>query len=83
MGAFVIVISVALTTGYLAGGRRAFKTSSAGTKYYLYDGKSPICEIDSTGAVTALNTWGVEGLVSRDPLGFAWFTNDDGSGYPR
>ena len=39
----VTTIGTALTAGYLAGGRRAFKTSSAGTKYYLYDGSSPVC----------------------------------------
>jgi len=73
----VTTIGTALTAGYLAGGRRAFKTAASGSTYYLYDGSKPICEIDSTGTVTALNTWGPNGLVSRDTSsGSAFYTFD-------
>ncbi|MDE2207742.1 MAG: RHS repeat-associated core domain-containing protein, partial [Armatimonadetes bacterium] len=46
-------------------GLRAWKTNSSGTTYFLYDGITPICEIDSTGAVSAVNTFGPTGLLSR------------------
>ncbi|MDE2207771.1 MAG: hypothetical protein KGK12_14170, partial [Armatimonadetes bacterium] len=52
----------ALTAGYTIDGLRAWKTNSSGTTYFLYDGITPICEIDSTGAVSAVNTFGPTGL---------------------
>ncbi|MDE2125819.1 MAG: hypothetical protein KGJ62_04450, partial [Armatimonadetes bacterium] len=55
----------ALTAGYTSDGLRAWKTNSSGTTYFLYDGITPICEIDSTGAVSAVNTFGPTGLLSR------------------
>ena len=36
-----------------------------GLTYYLYDGGSVIAELDSTGALTRLNTWGATGLLAR------------------
>ena len=39
-----------------------------GLTYYLYDGGSVIAELDSTGALTRLNTWGATGLLSRKDL---------------
>jgi RHS repeat-associated protein len=33
--------------------------------YFLYDGLTPIAETDGNGNVTAVNTWGVNGLASR------------------
>jgi len=56
----------ALTNGYMTSGLRAWKQNAAGTRtYFLYDGITPICELDSTGAVTATNTFGATGLMSR------------------
>ena len=37
--------------------------------YFLYDGSTPVCELDSTGHVSATNTWGVSGLLSRQVTG--------------
>ncbi len=54
-----------LTFGYDGNGRRAWKQSSSGRTYYLYDGTQPVCELDSTGNVAAVNTFGASGLLSR------------------
>ncbi len=54
-----------LTFGYDGNGRRAWKQSSSGRTYYLYDGTQPVCELDSTGNVAAVNTFGATGLLSR------------------
>jgi RHS repeat-associated protein len=55
----------ALTAGYNGNGLRAWKTASGTTTYYLYDGTNLLCELNASGAVTATNTWGANGLVSR------------------
>ena len=54
-----------LTAGYNAEGLRVWKQSSAGTTYFLYDGITPIAEVDSSCNVHAVNTWGANGLASR------------------
>ena len=54
-----------LACGYTGEGLRAWKQGSSGRTYFLYDGSEPVCELDSTGAVTATNTFGVNGLLSR------------------
>jgi RHS repeat-associated protein len=55
----------ALTEGYNGNGLRAWKTASGTTTYYLYDGTDLLCEMNASGNVTATNTWGANGLVSR------------------
>jgi RHS repeat-associated protein len=55
-----------LTFGWSAAGLRAWKQSPAGNRtYYLYEGGSPLCELDSNGNLLACNTWGAAGLASR------------------
>jgi len=54
-----------MTAGYRADGLRAWKTNSAGTTYYLYDGASPVEELDGTGAKTAVMTFGPNGPLAR------------------
>jgi RHS repeat-associated protein len=58
-------VGTELTAGYNADGLRAWKQSSAGTTYFVYDGLTPIAEANSSGTVTAVNTWGANGLASR------------------
>jgi RHS repeat-associated protein len=55
----------ALTAGYTGDGLRAWKESAGGRTYFIYDGAVPVVELDSAGAVTATNTFGAAGLVSR------------------
>ena len=60
----------ALDNGYTGGGMRAWKQagSSAPKTYFLYDGDMPVCEMDSTGAISAINTVGDTGLLVSPPL---------------
>lgn len=55
----------AQTDGYTADGLRAWKQSSVGRTYFLYDGSQPVCEYGSTGTLTYTNTFGADGLVSE------------------
>ncbi len=43
----------------------AWKQGSGARTYFLYDGELLLGEYDSAGTVTAVNTWGANGLVSR------------------
>ncbi|MGI9105777.1 MAG: hypothetical protein ACR2G4_05970, partial [Pyrinomonadaceae bacterium] len=54
-----------LTAGYRGDGLRAWKETAGGRTYFLYDGTTPIVEMDASGALTATNTFGAHGLVSR------------------
>jgi RHS repeat-associated protein len=57
-----------LSAGYRGDGLRAWKQGSggAGTRtYFLYDGLTPVVELDATGAVSAVNSFGPTGLLSR------------------
>jgi RHS repeat-associated protein len=58
-------VGTELTAGYNAEGLRAWKQSAAGSTYFVYDGLTPIAEANSSGTVTAVNTWGAAGLLSR------------------
>ena len=49
-----------------AGG--AITEYTPGLSYFLYDGGSVVAELDSSGAATAVNTWGATGLLSRKDL---------------
>ena len=49
--------------GWGSNGLRAFKGSRS--TYFLYDGSLPVCELSSTGALQAVNTFGAAGLLSR------------------
>jgi RHS repeat-associated protein len=59
-----------LSAGYRGDGLRAWKQNGAGTRtYFLYDGLTPVVELDATGAVTAVNSFGPNGLLSRSSGG--------------
>ena len=51
--------------GYTGDGLRAWKQVGGSTTYFLYDGDRPVCELDGSGNVSAVNTFGANGLVSR------------------
>lgn len=46
-----------LTAGYTGDGLRAWKENSSGRTYFLYDGIVPVVELDSSGSITAANTF--------------------------
>ena len=62
-----------MTAGYTADGLRAWKHGATGTIYYVYDGTLPVYEMDASGTVTAVNTFGSNGLVSRRSGGSSTF----------
>jgi RHS repeat-associated protein len=70
-----------LNAGYTGDGLRAWKQNGAGVRtYFLYDGTEPVVEMDSTGAVTATNTFGAEGLLSRHTAAGSTFYTFDAQG---
>lgn len=54
-----------LTAGYNGDGLRCWKQNASGTTYFLYDGSLPVIELDASVSVTATNTFGTSGLLSR------------------
>ena len=67
----------AMTAGYTSIGTRAWKQSANGTTYFLYDMSTPICEMNASGAVTATNTFGKDGLHARHTsAGSTFYTFD-------
>ena len=64
-----------MTAGYTGAGLRAWKGDGSGGSrtYFLYDGAAPVCELSSTGAVTATNTFGGTGLLSRHTVSGSTF----------
>jgi RHS repeat-associated protein len=70
------------SAGYNGGGQRAWKQNAAGKTYYLYDGTTPICEMDVNGNITAVNTFGVGGLLARHSGGSSIFYTFDPQGNP-
>lgn len=59
----------ALYAGYSGDGLRAWKDTDSnaanGRTYFLYDGGVLLAEMDKDGNLTAVNTWGANGLLSR------------------
>ena len=54
------------TAGYRCDDMRGWKETSSGRTYFLYGGGViPLCEMDNAGNVTAVNTAGKAGLISR------------------
>jgi RHS repeat-associated protein len=54
-----------LSAGYTGGGLRAWKQSASGRTYFLYSGNSPVCELNNSGDVVAVDTFGPTGLLAR------------------
>jgi RHS repeat-associated protein len=57
-----------ITAGYGIDGLRAWKQDSAtgNRTYFIYDGMHPVVEINSAGTILATNTFGPDGLSSRN-----------------
>ena len=55
-----------MASGYNGDGLRTWRqTVNSGRIYFMYEGTHPICELDASGAVRAVNTVGADGLLSR------------------
>lgn len=75
-----VSIGTTLTNGYDADSRRAWKQSSAGRTYFLYDGSDPVCELNAAGTVVAVNTIGDNGLLARHTVTGSLFYTFDAQG---
>ncbi len=69
-----------LTAGYRGDGLRAWKENPTARTYFLYDGTMPVVETDNSGSVTATNSFGASGLVSRRAAGVSVFYSFDSEG---
>lgn len=69
-----------LTADYSASGLRAWKENPTGRTYFIYDGSAPLLELDGSGNLSAVNTWGAYGLVSRRTAGSSVFYTFDPQG---
>jgi RHS repeat-associated protein len=56
---------VKMTAGYRADGLRAWKQNAQGRTYFFYDGLGVLAEMNETGALTSVSTYGADGLVSK------------------
>jgi RHS repeat-associated protein len=73
-------VGTVVTAGYRGDGLRAWKQSAAGRTYFLYSGSRLIAEMDSLGNVTAVDTFGRAGLLSRRAGGTSVFYTFDPQG---
>jgi hypothetical protein len=69
-----------LTAGYSGDGLRVWKTTSAGSTAFLYDGAQPVLEMTWSGTILAVNTFGPHGLLSRHSGGASTFYQFDPQG---
>lgn len=69
-----------LSAGYNGDGLRAWKQGPAGRVYFIYDSVKAICELNSAGTVTAVNTIGDSGLLSRHTGSGSTFYTFDANG---
>jgi RHS repeat-associated protein len=60
--------------GYRADGLRAWKENltTESRTYFLYDGGNPVIEMDESGATTAVNDFGADGLTARRNSNGVW-----------
>jgi RHS repeat-associated protein len=65
-----------LTAGYRGDGLRGWKQTASGRTYFLYDGIVPVCEMNSSGSVTATNVFGGDGLVGRSGAANIYYVFD-------
>ncbi len=69
-----------LTAGYRGDGLRGGKQSAAGRTYYLYDGTVPVAELNASGAITAITTFGPGGPLARTTGGRPLLYTPDAQG---
>jgi hypothetical protein len=69
-----------LTAGYRGDGQRGWKSGAGGTTYFVYDGSLPLLELNASSTVTAVNTFGANGLLSRRESGSSTFYTFDPQG---
>jgi hypothetical protein len=65
---------------YRADSLRAWKQHNGARTYSLYDGTTPVVELDAAGNAVAVNTFGVSGLLARRSGGSSTFYSFDPQG---
>lgn len=70
----------ALSAAYTGDGLRAWKENSSGRTYFLYDVIVPVVELNSSASVVATNTFGANGLISRQSGSTSVFYSCDSEG---
>jgi len=66
---------------YTGDGLRAWKQNSSGARtYFLYDGSEPVCEMNGSGNLTAVNDFGADGVWARHTTTSDWFYTFDPQG---
>ncbi len=69
------------TNGWNADGLRAWKQTGSGRTYYVYDGDQVVGEFGSgNNFLSALNTWGANGLLARHTRAGVWYYTFDMQG---
>jgi RHS repeat-associated protein len=69
-------IGSSLAMGYYADGQRMWKAANGTPTYYLNQGSGiPACEFNDSGSITAFNTVGANGLLSRSTGSGSSWTN--------
>ena len=79
MTAYVSGTTTLLTAGYMGDSLRAWKQDSLGNRtYFVYDGTNVIGELNATGNLGVVYTWGANGLLSRhtSSTGTLYYTYD-------
>ena len=61
---------------YQPDGLRASKTAGGTTTYFVYEGLSPVLELNASSGITAVNTFGPTGLLSRHAASAVQYTFD-------
>lgn len=64
---------ILLTAGYNGNGLRAWKSTHQGKVYFIYDGDKLVAELDATGVIQTVMTWGPSGLLARNSI---WYMYD-------
>ena len=67
-------------SSYGPDGLRSEKTGATGNKFFAYNGLAPVVETSNNSSLTALNTFGPAGLISRNSGGVSTFYTPDERG---
>ncbi len=66
LSAYTVSGQAQVTTATTSDGLRMSRTQGSNSTYYVYDGGAPVVELSSSGSLVAFNSFGVNGLISRE-----------------
>src|SRR5579884_2262329 len=73
-------VGSSFTADYRGDSLRAWKQGANGKVYFLYDGSFPVCELDASGNLLAVNTFANKRLISRRTSSGSIFYSFDSQG---